>query len=117
MQSGSGQRRARIAGAESARDGVDPARSSSSLSWPSLARRPRARTRPLVLPADTGTGSCCRRTRPLITHRRQSPAVPRPTWPRRSSARPRFNHIFGKLDAESRVQVVARARTLGLLAL
>jgi DNA-binding NarL/FixJ family response regulator len=27
-----------------------------------------------------------------------------------------INHIFGKLDAESRVQVVARARTLGLLA-
>jgi len=26
-----------------------------------------------------------------------------------------INHIFGKLDAESRVQVVARARTLGLL--
>ena len=27
-----------------------------------------------------------------------------------------INHIFGKLDAESRVQVVARARALGLLA-
>jgi DNA-binding NarL/FixJ family response regulator len=27
-----------------------------------------------------------------------------------------INHIFGKLDAESRFQVVARARTLGLLA-
>ena len=26
-----------------------------------------------------------------------------------------INHIFGKLDAESRVQVVARARTLRLL--
>jgi DNA-binding NarL/FixJ family response regulator len=26
-----------------------------------------------------------------------------------------INHIFGKLDAESRVQVVARARTLGLI--
>jgi len=26
-----------------------------------------------------------------------------------------INHIFGKLDAESRVQVVARARALGLL--
>ena len=26
-----------------------------------------------------------------------------------------INHIFGKLDAESRVQVVARARKLGLL--
>lgn len=26
-----------------------------------------------------------------------------------------INHIFGKLDAESRVQVVARARTIGLL--
>ncbi len=27
-----------------------------------------------------------------------------------------INHIFGKLDAESRVQVLARAREAGLLA-
>ncbi len=32
-----------------------------------------------------------------------------------ATAKTHVNHIFGKLDAESRVQVVARARALGLL--